>query len=168
MHIGQDPHTRQNENKKSNQCRVSHVKNRSGQAAKADPCRPEDERIEKHVASRHPGSDEGAPLPPVVLCAQQEVHQEDGGSCRSNNHQAVAQEQESKHVIDFVGPERGHDEVELNKDSPEGKDTRQQEGRDRPEGTGHRRNLTWDLICFGRSFNSLCPMESVGNPKGTQ
>lgn len=105
------PHTSQNEDNKANQCRVAHVEHCTRQAAEADAGGPEDEGIQEDVATSHTRTGKGTPVPPVVLGAKQEVYKQDSGGCRSDDHQTVAQEQESKHVVNLVGPERGHDEV---------------------------------------------------------
>ena len=58
----------------------------------------------------------------VVLTAEEEVYHEHGDGCTGDDHEAVAEEEESEHVVDFAEPDGGHDEVELDEDGSEGKD----------------------------------------------
>lgn len=147
--------TCQNEDNETDQGRIAHVEHRTSETAKAHASRPEDERVQKHIATGHAGARKGAPVPPVVLRAEQEVHQQNGGSGRCDNHQTVAEEEKTKHVVDFVGPQRGHDEVELNEDRAERKDASQQDGWDGAKATRHGRDLTGDLVGLGWTFKSL-------------
>ena len=69
----------------------------------------------------------------VVFRAQQEVDEEncDGGA--GDDHDAVAEEEEAKHVVDFSKPHVVHDKVELDENRPEGEDANEEHGRNRAE-----------------------------------
>lgn len=150
----QEP-TSQNEHNEGDQRRIAHIEHRPRQSTKADPCRPENERIHKYISPGHTCTHKCAPVPPVVLCTQQEIHQQDSGSRRGNNHQAVAEEQEPEHVVDLVGPEGGHNEVQLDKNGTEGENSGQQNRRNCAQATRHRRNLPRDLVGLGRTLKRL-------------
>lgn len=64
----------------------------------------------------------------VVFRAQQEVDEEyrDGGA--GDDHDAVAEEEEAKHVVHFPKPHVIHDKVELDENGAEGKDANEQHG----------------------------------------
>lgn len=94
-------------------------------------------------------------MPPVVLATEQEVYQQHGCCGRCDDHQSVAEEQESKHVVDLVRPQRRHDKVQFHKDRPERKDAGQEHGGSSTQSPFHRGNLTGDLVGPGRSFNGL-------------
>ena len=66
----------------------------------------------------------------VVFRAQQEVDEEncDGGA--GDYHDAVAEEQEAKHVVDFPKPHVVHDKVELDENGAEGEYANEEHGRD--------------------------------------
>lgn len=119
--------TCQNEDNETNQGRVAHIEHCASEAAKAHTSRPEDESVHKDIATSHAGTSKGAPLPPVVLSAEQEINQQNGGGGRRDYHQTVAKEEKAKHVVDFAGPQRGHDEIELDEDRTEWKDASQQD-----------------------------------------
>lgn len=94
-------------------------------------------------------------MPPVVLCTQQEIHQQDGSSRRGNDHQAVAEEQESEHVVDLVGPEGGHYKVQLDENRTKGENSGQQNRWNCAQATSHRRNLSRNLVRLGRTLKRL-------------
>ena len=58
----------------------------------------------------------------VVLGAEQEVDEEDGDGGAGDDHEAVAEEEEAEHVVDFAEPHVVHDEVELDEDGAKGED----------------------------------------------
>lgn len=148
--------TGEDEDDESNHGRISHVEHRTGQATEAHAGRPKEERIdEEHISAGHTSTGKGPPVPPVVLRAEQEVHQQNGRGCRGDDHQSIAKEQEPKHVIDPVGPERGHDEVKFNEDGTEGENSGQEKGRDGAQTTGHRRHLARDLVGLGWALDRL-------------
>ena len=64
----------------------------------------------------------------VVFRAQQEVDEEycDGGA--GDNHDAVAEEEEAKHVVHFSKPHVVHDKVELDENGAKGEDANEQHG----------------------------------------
>ena len=140
---------------KPDQRRVAHIKHRSCQSSKAHTRRPEDQRVDKHIPSGHSCSRKCPPLPPVILSAKEEVREKHRRRCGCHNHQSVADEQKSKHVIDLVGPQRRHDKVELHENRPERQNARQEKRRNGTKASCHRGDLTGDLVGLGRSFNSL-------------
>lgn len=85
-------------------------------------------------------------MPVVLLGAKQEVHHEDGDSGTNHNHEAVAEEEESKHVIDSAEPNGAHDEVELNEDGTERQETNNQHAGEGLEVGGDRGDLARDLV----------------------
>lgn len=94
-------------------------------------------------------------MPVIVLAAEQEIYKQysDGGAC--NDHDAVAKEEEAKHIIDSAGPDTAHDEVELDDDGTEGKDANEKHGGNGTEVACAGRNLTWYLISAYRRGNCL-------------
>ena len=78
--------------------------------------------MSKNISCARPCRAEAAPLPMVVLSAEQEIDEEDGDGGASGDHDAVAEEQEAEHVIDFAEPHVVHDEVELDEDGAKGED----------------------------------------------
>jgi hypothetical protein len=57
----------------------------------------------------------------IIFCAQEEVDHQNRDGCGGNDHQSKAEEEETKHVVDFGEPDGVHDEVELDEDGAEGK-----------------------------------------------
>ena len=96
--------TRQDEYQESHQRRVTNVKDSTRQASEANPCRPEAESIEEDIASCHSSTKESSPLPAVVLGAEQKVYKKDSGTSGGDDHEAITDEEEAEHVVDFVGP----------------------------------------------------------------
>lgn len=123
-------HTCQDKHNEGDQRRITHIKHGSSQPTKAHACGPEDQRVDEHIATGHTGTGKRTPVPAVILGAQQEVYQQHSRSRGGDDHQAVAEEQETEHVVDLVGPQRRHDKVQLNEDGAEWKDAGQQNGRD--------------------------------------
>ena len=82
----------------------------------------------------------------IILAAEQEVDEQDRDGGTSNDHNAVAEEKKPEHVVYLAKPHVVHNEVELDEDGAEGKDTDQEHGRDGPEVGSRWRDLTGDLV----------------------
>lgn len=100
-------------------------------------------------------------MPPVVLGAKEEVYQQDCCGSGSDDHQSVAQEQKPEHVIDLVGPERCHDEVQLHENGAEREDASQEQRWNCLQATSHGRDLPRDLIGFRRALDNLYGRQKV-------
>lgn len=75
-----------------------------------------DEKIDSCEARRK----ERSPPPVVVLRTQMEIAQQNGSLRTSDNQNDKYQEEETKHVVHLVGPNRGKNKEELNEDTAEG------------------------------------------------
>lgn len=117
--------TGQDEEQKANKKTVSHIENSTGQASKTQLGHPIQQGVPKNIYCASPSRAECPPLPMVILTAEKEVDQQngDGGAC--DDHDAVAEEEEAEHVVDFAEPHVVHDEVKLDKDGAEGEDADQ-------------------------------------------
>ena len=64
----------------------------------------------------------------IVLRTEQEVDQEyrDGGT--GDDHDAIAEEEEAEHVVDFAEPHVVHDEVARDEDAAAGEDADEELG----------------------------------------
>ena len=82
----------------------------------------------------------------IILAAEQEVDEQNRDGGTSNDHNAVAEEKEPEHVVYLAKPHVVHNEVELDEDGAEWKDTDQEHRRDGPEVGSRGRDLTGDLI----------------------
>ena len=91
----------------------------------------------------------------IVLAAEQEVDEQDRDGSTCNNHNAVAEKEETEHVVYLAKPHVVHDEVELDKDGAERKNTNQKHRRDRPEVGSRRRDLAGDLVDADGWLNGL-------------
>ena len=69
----------------------------------------------------------------VIFTAEQEVDEEDGNGGAGNDHDAVAEEEETEHVVYFAEPHVVHDEVELHEDGAEREDAHKDHGGQRAE-----------------------------------
>ena len=69
----------------------------------------------------------------IVFTAEQKVDEEDGDGRTRDDHDAVAEEEEAEHVVDFSEPHVVHDEVELDEDCAKGEDTDEEHGGDGAE-----------------------------------
>lgn len=69
----------------------------------------------------------------VVFRAQEEVNKENCDGSAGDDHDAVAEEEEAKHVVDFSKPHVVHDKVELDENRAEGEDANKEHGRNRAE-----------------------------------
>jgi len=58
-------------------------------------------------------------MPMVILAAKQKVNHENGDSSASDDHEGIAKEEESKHIVHLAEPDGGHDEVEFDEDCTE-------------------------------------------------
>lgn len=152
---GKKGHTSQNKDNESNQCGIAHIQHGPRDPPKADSSCPEQQSVEEHVAAGHASTAKCPPMPLVVLATEQEVDQQHGRCSSCDDHQSVAQEQESKHVIDLVRPQRCHDKVQFHKDRPERKNAGQEHGGHSTQSPLHRGDLPRDLVGLGRSFNGL-------------
>lgn len=95
---------------------------------------PVDECICKHVTCARPSRAERPPLPVIIFTAKQKVHQENSDGSAGYDHDAVAEEEESEHVVDFAKPHVIHDVVELDEYGAERKDANKEHGWERTEG----------------------------------
>lgn len=82
----------------------------------------------------------------IVLGAEEEIDEEDRDGGASDNHDAVAEEQEAEHVVHFAKPHVVHDEVEFDEDGAEGEDTDESHGGQRAQVGGARWDLTRNLV----------------------
>lgn len=56
----------------------------------------------------------------IILAAEQEVDKQDRDGGTSNYHNAIAEKEETEHVVYLAKPHVVHDEVELDEDGAEG------------------------------------------------
>lgn len=82
----------------------------------------------------------------IVLTAEQEVDEQDSNGGAGDDHDAIAEEQKAEHIVDFAEPHVVHDEVELNENSAERKNTDEKHGGDGAQVGGRGRDLAWDLV----------------------
>ena len=68
-------------------------------------------RVEEDVARRGAGSEEGDPLPVVVLGVEDEVRGDDGGAHAHDHEDQEDQHHEAVHVVKLVVPEAREDEI---------------------------------------------------------
>ena len=61
----------------------------------------------------------------IIFATQQEVHEKDGNGSASDDHDAVAQEEEAEHIVHFSKPHVVHDEIEFHEDGAKGEDADQ-------------------------------------------
>lgn len=125
---GPDKLTSQDEEQEADQQTVAHVKHSTSNAPKAQLADPVQERIGKHVECTGPSCAERSPLPVVVLTTQQEVDQQDCDGSASDDHDAIAEEEEAEHVVYFAKPHVVHDKVELDEDGAEREDADKSHG----------------------------------------
>ena len=114
--------TRHNKPQKTQQHGIAEIQQPARERAKTQHPRPIEQTIRKQVPSTGATARERAPLPVVVLGAEEEVNHHDGHRGARHDQQAEGQEQEAEHVVDPAAPETLHDEVELDEDGPEGQD----------------------------------------------
>lgn len=72
----------------------------------------------------------------IVLTAEQEVDEQDRNRGASDYHNAVAEEEETEHVVHLAKPHVVHDEIELHEDGTEGENADEEHRRDGPEVSG--------------------------------
>lgn len=82
----------------------------------------------------------------VVLAAEQEVDQQDRDCSAGDDHDAVAKEEESEHIVHFAEPHIVHDEVELDKDGAKRENADEQHRGNRAQVGGRWWDLARDLI----------------------
>lgn len=78
--------------------------------------------MQKHIAGAGACTQEGSPLPVVVLGAEQEVDEQHGDGGAGEDRDQVAEEEEAEHVVDLAEPDVVEDEEELDEDGAEGED----------------------------------------------
>lgn len=125
--------TGQDKEQKADEETISHIQYPTGQASKTQFGHPIQQGVPEHVHRARPSRAKCPPLPVVILTAEKEVDQENGDGCASDDHDAIAEEKEAEHVVDFAKPHVVHDEVEFDKDGAEGEDADEKHGRDRAE-----------------------------------
>jgi hypothetical protein len=69
------------------------------------------EGIEVDISRGGGGCQEAGPLPPVVLCIEQEVGAHDGHAHRYDHQNHKHEQHEAVNIVDLVGPERRKDEI---------------------------------------------------------
>lgn len=116
---------------------------------------PIEQRERKHEAATGAGDPEAAPLPVVVFAAQEEIDDQDRNRGARHHHQAVREEKEAKHVVDFALPYAVHYKVELagcGTESEHASDEHAWQRTDKASTSGY---LTWDLIRMHGWMNGL-------------
>ena len=76
--------------------------------------------VEEEVEGSEAARQERAPPPAVVLRAQMEVAEEDGGLRARDDQDEIDNGQEAEHVVELMRPQAVQDEEELNEDAAEG------------------------------------------------
>ena len=94
-------------------------------------------------------------MPVVVFCAEQEIDDKDGHGGAGDGHDAVAEEQKAKHVIDFAEPDVIQNEEEFHEDGAKREDANQEHGRDGAKIGCWGRNLARNLVHADRWLNRL-------------
>ncbi len=77
----------------------------------------------------------------IILATEQEVDEQDSNGGTSDDHDAVAEEEEAEHVVYLAKPHVVHDEIKLDEDSAEGKNADEEHGRDGSKIRSGRRYL---------------------------
>jgi len=99
------------------------------------------DRVQEDVDRRSTTCEEGTPPPMVIFGTQVEIAHQDRHLGARQDQDAKHQEQEAKHIVDLVEPDRVQDEIELNEDRAKGQDTTDHHGGDRSQ----VEHLIWDL-----------------------
>ena len=147
--------TGQDKEQERNQSTVTHVKDGTGHATQAKPGQPVQQCVRKHVSTACTCGPETAPLPVVVLAAEQEIHHQDRDRRTAHDHQAVADEEKAEHVVHLVEPDAVHDEVKFGEDGGERKHTDDEHAWDWAEVAGTRWDLARYLIRADGCLDSL-------------
>lgn len=158
--------TSKDEEKQGDQGTVANVKHSSGQATELDLCNEVQEAVEEDVGAARASREERPPLPIVVLGAEQEIGHENGDGSADNDHETVAQEEETEHVIDPAEPDRAHDEVKLNEDGAKGKETDEQAAGKGLEISRDRGDLSGNLVRANRRLDSARAETKPGASEG--
>lgn len=69
------------------------------------------DRVQVHIAGCRSCGKERSPLPAVVFCIEEEVRANNGDTDCDYQQDQEDEEHEPIHVVDFVSPERGKNEV---------------------------------------------------------
>ena len=69
----------------------------------------------------------------IVFAAEQEVDEQDRNGGTGDNHNAIAEEKESEHVVYLPKPHVVHDEVEFDEDSAKWENANQEHRGDGPK-----------------------------------
>ena len=111
--------------------------------------------MSKHITCTRSYGTESAPLPVIILTAEQEIHQQNGYGCASNDHDSVAKEEKAEHVVNLAEPHIIHDEIKVDENGAEGKNADYEHGRQGAEVSRRRGNLTRYLIHADRRLDGL-------------
>ena len=147
--------TGQDEEQKADQNGIAEVEHVAGEARQRHLAEPVDEGVEEDVEGAGAGGEESAPLPVVVLGAEQEVDHEDGDGGASDDHEPVADEEKAEHVVHLAEPDAFHDELELDVDGQERQHADDEHRRRRSEVARRWRNLSRDLVGSDRGVDGL-------------
>lgn len=148
--------TGEDKHQEADQCTIPQIQHPAHQPAQMQLRGPVRDRMQEDVERAGAGGQERAPVPVVVLGAEQEVDEEDCDRGGRGDHEAVAEEEEAEHVVHLAEPDGAHDEVELDEDGAEGEEADEQHGRDRAQVGCRRGDLARDLVCaHGRRDGGL-------------
>ncbi|KAH3668158.1 hypothetical protein OGAPHI_001912 [Ogataea philodendri] len=145
--------TTQKSNHKRNDKGVANVENHRGQATKSEF--RQNQSMQEHVDRDTCANEERPPLPLVVFVAQGVVGEQKGHEESCDDHEHEAEEQESKHVVDSVEPQRVEDEVHLDGNCSEWEDTGNQGHVRSLQVPRLFRDLSWNLVHLDRNLDDL-------------
>lgn len=145
--------TSEDKEEQRNQGTIPNVEHRSCKPAELNLGDQVEQTVQEDITSTHTSSHERSPLPVIVLGAKQEVGQQNSRSSADHNHEAIAKEEETKHVVNPAEPDGAHNEVELHKDGAEGQEADNEHAGNRLEVGCGGRDLTGNLVCAHRGFD---------------
>ncbi|WOO77647.1 uncharacterized protein LOC62_01G001215 [Vanrija pseudolonga] len=116
------------------------------EVAKRQPARPVPHTVHKHPEGTAAAHEERAPLPAVLLGAEDKVHEQDADGGRRQSDDEECQEEEAERVVSSVAKQAREHKVELDKRRAEGEDTANDSRRNRLEVPRDGRDLSWDRV----------------------
>ena len=139
-------HTSKHEPKRTRQRAITQIKHPRSPARKTQRPDPIEHGVQKDIDGARTADAERAPLPVIVLGAEDEIRHQHSNCSRSDDHEAKAQKQEAEHVVNPAEPDAVHDEVELDEDGAKGQDADQQHAGNGTHVARAGRDLAGDLV----------------------
>lgn len=122
--------------------------------------------VQEEIKGGKAGSEERPPPPVIVLGAEVEIGQEDGGLGAGHDQDDEDEEEKAEHVVGLMRPDAVQNEEKLDEDAAEGQDAAHHDAGQRPRVDRLFGDLTRNLIRPDGMFDRAFLKAEIGADEG--